>query len=266
MLFGLRRSILFAPLPAEDAGAPAGGGAALGSPAPGSAPVGSAAAGAAAPAGAPAGGAAPASPPKPPEVPPTVDLESPAIKELLRKHGEAEAAKAATAARLAALAEASAAAEEEKRVAAMDAETRAKHDREQLKQEAATAKGDKTKAENAAAAAAREAAIFRQISISGLVPQDDDVAAMIAAAAPKDLVPGDTGWLVKLATEKPYLFKSTEVRPGTATPAEIVGAGRTTAPAASPAAAAPASRVTDSYKLTDAEWDERKKKLGLRLA
>ena len=257
-MFGRHRSytsLLFAALPDSEAGGPPAGG---GAPPPDAAPPGAPTPGAPKP-------PAPKPPaPPPPEVPPTIDLESPVVKELLRKHGEEAASKAAAAARLAALEEAKAAAEEEKRVAAMDAETRAKHDREQLKQEAATAKGDKTRAENAAAAASREASIFRQISLSGLVPQDDDVAAMVAAAAPKDIVPGDLSWLTKLAASKPYLFKSTEVTPGTASPAEIVGAGKTTAPPASPAAPPPPGGITNAHDLTDEQWEALKKKRGLR--
>jgi hypothetical protein len=256
-MFGRHRSytsLLFAALPDSEAGGPPSGG---GAPPPEAAPPGAPAPGAPKP-------AAPKPAAPPPEVPPTIDMESPVIKELLRKHGEEAASKAAAAARLAALEEAKAVAEEEKRVAALSAEERIKHEAAQLKQEAATAKGDKTRAENAAAAAAREASIFRQISLSGLVPQDDDVAAMVAAAAPKDIVPGDISWLTKLAASKPYLFKSGEVTPGTASPAEIVGAGKTTAPPASPAAAPPPGGTTNAHELSDEAWAELKKKRGLR--
>lgn len=207
-----------------------------------------------------------AAPPKPPEIPPTVDLESPAFKEALRKHGEAEAAKAAAAARLAALTEAKEAAEEEKRVAALSAEERARHERDLLKSEATAAKGAATKAENQAAAAAREAAIFRQLATAGMVPQDDDVAAMIAASAPATIVPGDTGWLTKLAAAKPYLFKAPpEPKPGTASPAEIVGAGKSTAPAAAAAPATNPGGKVDAYSLNDEQWKARQRELGLKV-
>jgi colicin import membrane protein len=193
-------------------------------------------------------------------VPPTVDLESPAIKQLIA----AATAKAASEARLQALTEAKEAAEEAKRVAAMDAETRAKHEQELLKQEAATAKGAATKAENAVAAAAREAAIFRQLALTGLVPHDEELAAMIAAAAPATLVPGDTAWISKLAAARPYLFKATEQTPGTASPAEILAAGRTNAPPAPAAPAAPNAPRPNAHELTDEAWLKRKQEIGIR--
>ena len=246
-MFGRRFRFLFAPIPdTEGAGAPAGGGAPPPVvPAP------------------PAGDAKPPAPPAasdPPVVPPTVDLESPAIKQLIA----AAQAKAASEARLQALTEAKLAAEEAKRVAAMDAETRARHEQEILKQEAATAKGAATKAENAVAAAAREAAIFRQLALTGLVPHDEEVAAMVAAAAPATLVPGDTAWITKLAAARPYLFKAAEQKPGTASPAEIVAAGRTTVPAAPAAPAAPGAPRPNAHELSDDAWAKRKAELGIR--
>lgn len=246
---GRRFSLLFAPIPdTEGAGAPAGGASPPAAPTP------------------PVGGeakppvTAPPTTQAPPVVPPIVDLESPAIKQLIKE----TTAKAASEARLAALTEAKEAAEEAKRVAAMDAETRAKHEQEVLKQEAATAKGAATKAENAVAAAAREAAIFRQLALTGLVPQDEELAAMIAAAAPANLVTGDTAWLSKLAEARPYLFKMAEQKPGTASPADIVAAGRTTAPPAPAAPAAPSTQRPNAHELTDEAWTRRKQEIGLR--
>ena len=114
------------------------------------------------------------------------------------------------------------------------------------------------------AAAAREAAIFRQLALTGLVPHDEEVAAMVAAAAPATLVPGDTAWITKLAAARPYLFKAAEQKPGTASPAEIVAAGRTTVPAAPAAPAAPGAPRPNAHELSDDAWAKRKAELGIR--
>lgn len=87
---------------------------------------------------------------------------------------------------------------------------------------------------------------------------------MIAAAAPATLAPGDTAWISKLAAARPYLFKPAEQTPGTSSPAEIVAAGRTTAPPAPASPAAPTGQRIDAHTLSDEAWLKRKHEVGVR--
>ncbi len=142
---------------------------------------------------------------------------------------------------------------------------------ERARQEAASAKGAATKAENAANEARAENAFLRSLLGAGLQPHDDDCMAMAWNAAKRmagegQPVTGET--LTRLRSEKPHLFKSSSAAPApepVRNPAEVLAARSLTTEPAAPGAAAPGSSVPeDAFKMTDEQWAAFKKKHGQR--
>lgn len=142
---------------------------------------------------------------------------------------------------------------------------------ERARQEAATAKGAATKAENAAAEARAENAFLRSLLGAGLQPHDDDCMAMAWNAAKRlagEGQPVTAETLLKLKAEKSHLFKSSSstAAPAATNPAEVLASRSLTTQPAGPAGggSGPTSTPENAFDMTKEQWEAVKKKSGLR--
>ena len=153
---------------------------------------------------------------------------------------------------------------EQSRLAQLSVEDRAR-------QEAATAKGAATKAENAANEARAENVFLRSLLNAGLQPHDDDCMAMAWLNAKRmagEGQPVTAETLAKLRAEKPHLFKSSSSVAAAPTaptnPAEVLASRSLTTQPAKPAGggSGPTSTPENAFDMSKEEWEAFKKKHG----
>lgn len=192
-------------------------------------------------------GAAPAATAPPPAANP---LDDPAVKAAIKA--------AEKSAREAAKAEAAKAAEDEKRLAQLDAEARAKAEK-------AAAEKERDAAREEAKAARLELEVARSMAALELKPQDDEAAALATGLAQK-LVDAGTSWadaFSEVAKTRGYLFAKTgsqsqpaptqqqTTRTPGSTPAQVAAARTATTGPTAPPTDQQQPRVADAYALDD---------------
>ena len=180
---------------------------------------------------------APAEPAKP-----KIDPADPELRKLIAAAVKKAAEESAAAER--------AKIEEEKKLAQLDAESRAKAEKKKAEDEAAAARAEaeqhKTSAEFA-----------RGLLRSGLVPQTD-LAESMALAAPKELVSQGAPWaeaVTRVGKEHGYLFKSSAAPAPAATPKTVQDARTlSTGGSSQPGNGGNAATVSNAFDMTPEQW------------
>ena len=196
----------------------------------------------------PAPPAAPAEPAKP-----KIDPSDPELRKLVQAAAKKAVEEAAAAER--------AKIEEEKKLAQLDAESRAKAEKKKAEDEAASAKAEAEKAK-------AEAAFTRSLLAADLAPQTE-LAESMALAAAKELVAQGVPWadaVTRVGKEHAYLFKSRAAAPAAAAPSgdsqpaspSAVHAARnlTVGGSAAPSNAGGAQVPTDAFAMNREQWEK----------